>query len=99
MAGEGHHVLTDEDVQALDRRAREVGDVIGWDLQFVVAPNGHEVVLWVTDVAKNEVSLSLEHPLAGTTLHFDVTVKDVRAATKEELTHGHAHGPDGHHHH
>ena len=64
-----------------------------------VAPNGHEVVLWVTEVAKNEVSLSLEHPLAGTTLHFDVTVKVVRAATKEELTHGHAHGPDGHHHH
>ena len=45
MAGEGHHVLTDDDVQALDRRAREVGDVIGWDLQFVVAPNAEYVGL------------------------------------------------------
>jgi hypothetical protein len=33
MEGEGHHVLTDDDVQALDRHAREVGGVIGWDLQ------------------------------------------------------------------
>lgn len=45
MAGEGHHVLTNDDVQALDRRAREVGDVIGWDLQFVVAPNAEYVGL------------------------------------------------------
>lgn len=32
-------MLTDEDVLALDRRAREVGRRIGWDLQFVVAGN------------------------------------------------------------
>lgn len=45
MAGEGHHVLTDDDVQTLNRRAREVGGVIGWDLQFVVAPNSEYVGL------------------------------------------------------
>lgn len=45
MAGEGHHVLTDDDVQTLDRRAREVGGVIGWDLQFVVAPSAEYVGL------------------------------------------------------
>ena len=45
MAGEGHHVLTADDVRALDRRARKVGDVIGWDLQFVVAPNAEYVGL------------------------------------------------------
>ena len=45
MAGEGHRVLTDDDVQTLDRRAREVGGVIGWDLQFVVAPNSEYVGL------------------------------------------------------
>ncbi|MDA2893355.1 hypothetical protein PDG61_20745 [Mycolicibacterium sp. BiH015] len=38
-------MLTDDDVQALDRRAREVGGVIGWDLQFVVAPNAEFVGL------------------------------------------------------
>jgi FKBP-type peptidyl-prolyl cis-trans isomerase SlyD len=31
-------------------------------------------------------------------LLFDVTVADVRQATLEEITHGHVHGPHGHHH-
>ncbi len=31
-------------------------------------------------------------------LAFDVEVTEVREATKEELSHGHAHGPGGHHH-
>jgi hypothetical protein len=38
-------VLTDDDVQALDQRAREVGGVIGSDLEFVVAPNAEYVGL------------------------------------------------------
>ena len=38
------------------------------------------------------------HPLAGQTLHFDIDIVDVRAATQEEISHGHAHGAGGHHH-
>lgn len=38
-------MLTDADVQALGRRAQEVGRRIGWDLQFVVAPNSEYVGL------------------------------------------------------
>ena len=56
----------------------------------------------IADVAKidgEEVTLDLNHPLADETLHFDVEVVDIREATKEELEHGHAHGPGGHHHH
>ena len=55
----------------------------------------------IADVAAigKEVALDLNHPLAGDTLHFSVEVIDVRYATKEELDHGHAHGPGGHHHH
>jgi FKBP-type peptidyl-prolyl cis-trans isomerase SlyD len=47
----------------------------------------------------DKVTLDGNHPLAGKELNFEVEVTDVRAATKEELEHGHAHGPDGHHHH
>ncbi len=49
-------------------------------------------------IKDDEVTLDANHPLAGITLHFDVTVKEVRAATDEELAHGHAHGPGGHQH-
>lgn len=51
----------------------------------------------VTAIEGDHVTIDGNHPLAGVTLNFDVTVKDVREATAEELNHGHAHG--GHDHH
>ncbi len=51
----------------------------------------------VIDVKDGQVHLDGNHPLAGQTLHFDVEVVEVRDATKEELEHGHAHGPHSHH--
>lgn len=62
-------------------------------------PHGEEILLRVVEVEGDVVTLDANHPLAGRTLNFDVTVKSVRAATQEELSHGHAHGDDGHHHH
>ena len=52
----------------------------------------------VTKVAEEEVTLDLNHPLADMTLHFDVEVAAVRAATAEEISHGHVHGEGGHQH-
>ena len=52
----------------------------------------------VLKVGHFNVDLDLNHPLAGKTLTFDIEVVDVRDATKEELAHGHAHGPEGHGH-
>ena len=52
----------------------------------------------VAEVRENEVMLDFNHPLAGETLHFEVRIPALRPATEEELSHGHAHGPDGHHH-
>lgn len=56
-------------------------------------------VVTVIDVKDDQVHLDANHELAGETLHFDVVIKDIRDATAEEIEHGHAHGPDGHHHH
>lgn len=62
------------------------------------SPDGHPVVYTVDSVVGDKVNLDGNHPLAGQTLHFEVEVVGVREASKEELTHGHVHGPGGHHH-
>ena len=62
-------------------------------------PDGEPVMVWVHDLDEETVYLDSDHPLAGVTLTFDVEVLQIRAATEDELEHGHPHGPDGHHHH
>ena len=61
-------------------------------------PDGAPAMVTVTAVDADHVTVDGNHPLAGQALTFDVEVIDVRDATKEEITHGHSHGPGGHHH-
>lgn len=58
-----------------------------------------DMLYTITDIADDKVVVDGNHPLAGIALVFDMTIADVRAATSEELLHGHVHGPGGHHHH
>ncbi|MGH8631645.1 MAG: FKBP-type peptidyl-prolyl cis-trans isomerase [Burkholderiales bacterium] len=69
-------------------------------MQFEGASEGSKeyIIYTVTDVADSQVVVDGNHPLAGKTLVFNCTVTDVRTATGEELSHGHVHGPHGHHH-
>ena len=55
-------------------------------------------VFSVTDIADDKVILDGNHPLAGIGLLFECKVLSIRAAAAEELSHGHVHGPGGHHH-
>lgn len=59
--------------------------------------DGDDVEFLVKKLGDKTVVVDFNHPLAGKTLHFEVTVREVRAATEEELEHGHAHAP-GHEH-
>ena len=68
-------------------------------MQVHVETNDGIRIAYVEKIEGDEVTLDLNHGLAGETLHFDVDIIDIRDATKEELEHGHAHGPGGHHHH
>ncbi len=55
-------------------------------------------VVKILAIEGDDVLLDANHPLAGVDLTFDVEIVSVRAATPEELRHGHAHGPGGHDH-
>ena len=52
----------------------------------------------VTQIDGDDIHINANHPLAGMTLHFDITIRDVREALPEEIEHGHVHGTGGHHH-
>lgn len=69
-------------------------------MQFRVGPSAEQSrIVTVTAFDEELVTLDANHPLAGETLHFAINVVEVRSATREELAHGHVHGPGGHHHH
>jgi FKBP-type peptidyl-prolyl cis-trans isomerase SlyD len=53
--------------------------------------SGELMLAFVAEVRPNSVLLDFNHPLAGTTLHFNVKVASLRRATTDELAHGHVH--------
>lgn len=73
-------------------------DTIEVGMQFHAQTEYGMQVITVAKVDGNNITVDGNHPLAGQTLHFDVKVMEVRAASAEELEHGHVHGPGGHHH-
>ena len=85
-------------VQRVPRRAlKGVANVrVGMRLQAQTGQGPRPVT--VTHITGDMVTLDGNHPLAGKHLNFDVEIAAVRPATEEELSHGHVHGPDGHHH-
>ncbi|NKF51604.1 peptidylprolyl isomerase [Shewanella sp. WXL01] len=52
----------------------------------------------IVKVGKFMATVDLNHPFAGRDLRFDIEVVSARAATDEEIAHGHAHGVGGHQH-
>ena len=53
--------------------------------------DGHDIMITVTEIDGDNVTIDGNHPLAGLDLNFDVTVIGIRDATQEEMDHGHVH--------
>ncbi|MEC9364861.1 MAG: FKBP-type peptidyl-prolyl cis-trans isomerase [Sinimarinibacterium flocculans] len=85
-------------VQDVPRRAFEGIAEIQPGMSFQAQSNQGPMRVVVTRVAGDMVTVDGNHPLAGEALNFDVEVTEVRDASQEELSHGHVHGPGGHHH-
>lgn len=68
-------------------------------MQFQTSPEPGAPIFTIMHIDEEEmIYLDGNHPLAGHELHFDIEVVEKRPAEMEEIAHGHAHGPGGHHH-
>ena len=74
----------------MEALAQIEGLAVGMQLQ-TEDQQGRPVMLVVDAIGETHATLNANHALAGVTLHFAVSIDSVRAATEEELAHGHAH--------
>jgi FKBP-type peptidyl-prolyl cis-trans isomerase SlyD len=85
----------ERNAQMVDRVPRENFpgiDDIQPGMQFQTEmEGGYPMVVTVTEVDENFVTVDGNHPLAGRDLDFDIEVIEVRDASSEELEHGHVH--------
>ena len=96
---EGYGERDPAKTQAVPRNMFPEDTDIEVGMQFhAQGPNGETLVVSVAAVEDDTITVDGNHPLAGVQLNFAVEVIGVREASKEELEHGHVHGPGGHHH-
>lgn len=94
---EGYGPRNDSLIEVVSKDLFEDVEEIKVGMQFEAKTETGKQLLTITRIEGNDVTVDGNHPLAGETLNFDVTIRDVRDATSEELSHGHAHGPDSDH--
>jgi FKBP-type peptidyl-prolyl cis-trans isomerase SlyD len=89
----------DESLKRSEPRSAFPSNVaVGMRFEGTGEQSGETRIYTITAIEGDRVQVDGNHPYAGKTLDFRCTVLSVRPATGEERTHGHAHGPGGHHH-
>ena len=95
---EGYGLPDPDKIAVVNADQIEGGEELEEGMQLEASHGDEEQVVVVTKIEGKDVTLDGNHPLAGMNLHFDITIREVRKATAEEIEHGHVHGPGGHHH-
>lgn len=96
---DGYGEIVAELIQIVPKAGFDGGeDELQVGMQVQVETNEGGQVANVTNIEGEDVTLDLNHPLAGMELNFDVEVIEIRKATTEEIEHKHVHGPGGHKH-
>ena len=95
---EAYGEVNPDGIKTIERAAFEGVESIEAGMMFEAkSPDGKTQQIMVKKVEGDEVTIDINHPLAGVALNFDIQIVGVREATKEELDHGHTH-EDGHAH-
>lgn len=93
---DGYGARDPDRVQVVPRDMFESDADIQPGMEFhAQSPEGHMMIISVTEVDGDEVTIDGNHVMAGMNLHFDVNVIEVREATAEEMEHGHVHAEGG----
>jgi len=96
---EGYGQRNEQLTQVVSRDIFESVENIEVGMQFQgETPDKQPMIITITDIEGENITIDGNHPLAGVNLNFDIKVVDVRDATAEEIEHGHVHGAGGHDH-
>jgi FKBP-type peptidyl-prolyl cis-trans isomerase SlyD len=89
---EGYGLRLQEAIQEIPKTAlKDVKDLaLGMELQSQ-DKDGQTFIVKVTKIEDETITVDANHPLAGETLHFSVTIESVRKAESVEIDHGHVH--------
>jgi FKBP-type peptidyl-prolyl cis-trans isomerase SlyD len=85
---QGYGPRHDAMVQEVPRSAFPDIDAVKPGMQFEARTERGPLLVTVTDIGAEQVTVDGNHPLAGKTLHFAVEVADVREATEQESNQG-----------
>ena len=89
---------SEERVQQVPVEAFQGVEKVEPGMAFTAQTEHGPVNLIVTEVEETMVTVDANHPLAGKSLKFEVTIDSIRDASEEEVAHGHVHGEGGHQH-
>ena len=87
----GYGARDDSLVLTIERAKFAEVDDLKEGLRFRMDTPDGPLIFTVLKIDEAEVLVDGNHPLAGMTLNFDITIQSVRDATTEELEHGHVH--------
>ncbi|MCE8001316.1 FKBP-type peptidyl-prolyl cis-trans isomerase [Billgrantia ethanolica] len=92
---EGYGEVQPQLVQEVPRDAFQGVEAVEPGMQFQAQTQGGPLMVTVTKIEGDTVTVDGNHPLAGQKLNFDVEIATVREASQEEIEHGHVHGEGG----
>lgn len=97
-AKDAYGEFMEDRIQVISRAMFEGVDELEVGMQFQADVSDGPGIVTITKIDDDNITIDGNHPLAGEPLTFAVEVVAIRAATEEELDHGHVHGAGGHHH-